>query len=193
VAPVGAHVRGRWWAARSIAEIDTIGRMAPSGTPAIELVRRAGVAHTVHSYEAPERHGRQRGERPDYGLEAAAALSVPPARVFKTLIATVDGRLVAAVIPVDRMLDPKALAAAIGGRRADLADPVAAERATGSVVGGISPLAPRRPLPVVVDASAADHPTVLVSAGRRGLQLELAPDDLVRLAGATTAAVTRPG
>ena len=167
--------------------------MPASGTPAIDLVRQAKVVHEVRTYQPPARHGRERDERPDYGLEAAAALGVSPSRVFKTLIAAVDGRLVAAVVPVDRLLDVKALAAAVGGRRADLADPVAAERASGSVVGGISPLALRRPLPVIVDRSVHEHPTVLVSAGRRGLQLELAPADLVQLAGAAVAPIARAG
>lgn len=175
--------------------IDSIGRVTrPASTPALELVRRDGAPHEVRAYVLPERHGRERRERPDYGLEAAAAIGVEPARVFKTLIVQVDGRLVAAVVPADRTLDPRALAAAVGGRRAVLADPAVAERATGSVVGGISPLAPRRPLPVVVDESAADHGTVLVSAGRRGLQLELAPSDLVRLGNGKMARITRsPG
>ncbi len=166
--------------------------MPASATPAIELVRRAGVDHVVHEYALPERHGRARDERPDYGLEAAAALGVDPATVCKTLIVSVDGRLVAAVVPVDRQLDPKAIAAAVGGRRASLADPSAAERATGSVVGGISPLAPRRPVPVVLDAAAAARPRILVSAGRRGLQLELDPAALIRLTGATVAVIARP-
>lgn len=167
--------------------------MPASATPAIDLVRRAGVAHAVREYQLPERHGRAREERPDYGLEAAAALGVDPDRVCKTLIADVDGRLVAAVVPVDRQLDLKALAAAAGGRRADLAEPAAAERASGSVVGGISPLAPRRAMAVVLDRAALDHERILVSAGRRGLQLELDPVDLVRLSGATVAAIARPG
>ena len=163
----------------------------PSGTPAIDLVRRAGAHHEIHEYRLPERHGKARGERPDYGLEAAATLGVDPRRVGKTLIVDVDGRLVAALVPADRQLDPKALAAAVGGRRADLAPPTLAERVTGSVVGGISPLAPRRPLTLVVDATLLDHPTILVSAGRRGLQLEIAPDDLVRLGTAQIAPIAR--
>lgn len=166
--------------------------MPASATPAIEFVRRAGIAHAVRTYASPERHGRERDERPDYGLEAAAALGVAPDRVCKTLVASVDGRLVAAVLPVDHQLDLKALAAALDGRRAELASPAEAERASGSVVGGISPLAPRRRWSVVVDVAALDHPTILCSAGRRGLQLELAPADLVRLTGAVTASITRP-
>jgi Cys-tRNA(Pro)/Cys-tRNA(Cys) deacylase len=167
--------------------------MPASATPAIDLVRREGVRYEVHAYELPERHGRARDERPEYGLEAAAALGVEPARVFKTLIASVDGRLVAAVVPVDRQLDLKALAAAGGGRRADLADVAAAERASGSVAGGISPLGLRRPMPVVIDVAAEAHATILISAGRRGLQLELAPRDLIRLAEASVASIARPG
>jgi Cys-tRNA(Pro)/Cys-tRNA(Cys) deacylase len=113
--------------------------------------------------------------------------------VHKTLAATVDGRLVLAVVPVDRELDLKRLADAIGGRRAVMADPAEAERATGSVVGGISPLGSRRPIRVVVDAAALDLETVFVSAGRRGLQVELAASDLVRLANAKVATIARGG
>lgn len=160
-------------------------------TPAVALLRRAGVDHVLHEYALPERHGRARDARPDYGAEAAAALGVPPGRVFKTLIAEADPGLVAAVVPVDRQLDLKALAAAVGSRRAALADPLVAERASGSVVGGISPLALRRRLRVVVDDSALAHPTILVSAGRRGLQVELAPADLIGSTEATVAAIAR--
>jgi Cys-tRNA(Pro)/Cys-tRNA(Cys) deacylase len=145
----------------------------------------------VHAYSPPERHGRARDARPNYGLEAAVALGVEPGRIYKTLVATVDDRLVLAVVPVAAELDLKRLAVAVGGRRATLAEPAAAERATGSVVGGISPLASRRTLPVVLDAGAAAQATIFVSAGRRGLQLELAPADLVRLSGATAAHITR--
>lgn len=192
---VGALVRGRSRAARSIADIDTIGLMATKGTPAIVLAQRAGVAFTVHEYALPERHGRARDERPDYGLEAALVLGVEPSRVGKTLVtvAEPDGRLVAAVLPVDRQLDLRRLAMAVGARRTSLADPRVAERAIGSVVGGISPLAPRRRLDVVVDTSVMGLTTILVSAGRRGLQIELAPADLVRLCTATVASVIRVG
>jgi Cys-tRNA(Pro)/Cys-tRNA(Cys) deacylase len=126
-----------------------------------------------------------------YGLEAARALGVDPGQVFKTLLADVHGRLVVAVVPVDRSLDLRALATAAGGKRALLAEPAAAERATGYVVGGISPLGQRSRLPTVVDESALMWPTVLVSAGRRGLDVELAPADLVRLTDAVTAPVAR--
>lgn len=165
--------------------------MSAGATPAIDIVRRAGVVHTIHEYELPERHGRDREARPSYGLEAAAALGVEPARMFKTLVANVDDGLVLAVVPVDRELDLKRLAAAVGGRRAVVADPAAAERATGMVVGGISPIGSRRPLAVVADVSILDHETVFVSAGRRGLQLELVPADLVRLSKAQTTRVAR--
>jgi len=165
--------------------------VSAGATPAIDIVRRAGVVHTIHEYELPERHGRDREARPSYGLEAAAALGVEPGRMFKTLVANVDDGLVLAVVPVDRELDLKRLAAAVAGRRAVLADPAAAERATGMVVGGISPIGSRRPLAVVADVSILDHETVFVSAGRRGLQLELVPADLVRLSKAQTTRVAR--
>jgi Cys-tRNA(Pro)/Cys-tRNA(Cys) deacylase len=164
--------------------------MPARGTPAIDTLRQAGVAHTVHEYLAglsdPRGH-----DRNAWGEEAAAALGVARDRVFKTLVVELDGRLVAAVVPVDQELDLKRLAETLGGRRAVLAAPAAAERASGSVVGGISPLAMRQSLPTVVDASASEHPTVFVSAGRRGLQLELAASDLVRLTGATVALLAR--
>ena len=167
--------------------------MTAAPTRALELVARAGVVHRVHAYTLPERHGRARDDRPNYGREAAAALKVDPGRVFKTLVVTVDDGLVLAVIPVDRELDLKRLAAAAGGRRAVVAEPTQAERATGYVVGGISPLGSRRPLPVVIDASSLEHSTVLVSAGRRGLQLELAPRDLAGLCSARCAPIARDG
>jgi len=162
-----------------------------AGTRALDLIAQAGVVHRLHAYESPERHGRERDARPSYGADAAIALGVEPGRVLKTLAATVDGRLVLAVVPVDRDLDLKRLADAVGGRRAVLADPADAERATGSVVGGISPLGSRRALPVTIDAAALLHATVFVSAGRRGLQVELAPSDLVRLSQARSAAISR--
>jgi Cys-tRNA(Pro)/Cys-tRNA(Cys) deacylase len=156
--------------------------MSGRGTPATALLAKGRVEHTVHPYEHDPRAS-------SYGLEAAAALGVEPGRLFKTLVAAVDGRLAVGVVPVSGSLDLKALAAALGGKRAAMAEPAAAERATGYVTGGISPLGHRQRLPVVVDASAAGWPTVFVSAGRRGLQVELAPADLVRLAGATVAPI----
>jgi Cys-tRNA(Pro)/Cys-tRNA(Cys) deacylase len=163
------------------------------GTPALAVLAAAGTAHVIHEYEAAEgAGGLDRDTRPHYGLDAAAALGVEPDRVFKTLVASVDGRFVVGVVPVSGELDLKALAVAAGGRRADLAEPEAAQRASGSVIGGISPLGHRRPMPVYVDASASAFATIFVSGGRRGLQVELAPGDLLRLAGATTARIARP-
>jgi Cys-tRNA(Pro)/Cys-tRNA(Cys) deacylase len=162
-----------------------------AGTRAIELVRRAGIDFRVHAYESTERHGKARDVRPAYGREAADALGVEPDRMFKTLVATVDDRLVLAVVPVSGELDLKRLADSLSGRRAELADPATAERATGYVIGGISPLGSRRSLPVVLDMGATMHSTVFVSAGRRGLQLEVSPGDLARLAGATLAHIGR--
>jgi Cys-tRNA(Pro)/Cys-tRNA(Cys) deacylase len=160
-------------------------------TRAIAELRRAGIRHEVHAYEAPPGAGSGSGERPSYGLDAASALGVDPHRIFKTLIAAVDGRLVVAVVPVAGELDLKSLADAMGGRRAELADPAAAERATGYVIGGISPIGQRRRLSTVVDTSAASHHTILVSAGRRGLQVELAPADLVAVTTAVVAPIAR--
>ncbi len=156
--------------------------MAGRGTPATIALERARIPFTVHEYAHDPRHE-------SFGLEASQALGVPPGRVFKTLIAEVDGRLVAGVVPVGGQLDLKALAAAVGGKRAALAEVAAAERATGYVAGGISPVGQRRRLPVVLDRSAMDHATVFCSGGRRGLEIELAPADLVRAADATVASI----
>lgn len=153
-----------------------------TATPATTLLVRAGVHHTLHPYRHDPRNRA-------YGDEAALALGVDPAQLFKTLIASVDDRLVCAVVPVSASLDLKALAAASGGKRAALAEPAAAQRATGYVLGGISPLGMRTTLPTVVDASASGFATVFVSAGRRGLQVELAAEQLVALTGAQLAAI----
>lgn len=153
-------------------------------TPALKAVTAAGVEHVAHRYEHDP-------AVTDYGDEAARALGVEAARIFKTLVADVDGELCVAVVPVPSRLDLKALAAALGGKRAALADPDRAQRITGYVLGGISPLGQKRRLRTVVDASAASWPTVHVSAGRRGLEVELAPDDLVRLTDAVLAPLTR--
>jgi Cys-tRNA(Pro)/Cys-tRNA(Cys) deacylase len=156
----------------------------PGGTPATVALATAGVVFTVHPYE-------QDPAADSYGEEAARALGVLPERLLKTLVTEVDGTLTVAVVPVAGTLDLKALAAAVGGKRAAMAAPAAAERSTGYVVGGISPLGQRKRLRTVVDASALGHPTVYVSAGRRGLQVELAAADLVRLTGAATAPIAR--
>ena len=163
-------------------------RSAPAGTPALAALAAAGVEHTVHAYEHDPR-ARQDGL--GYGAEAAAALGIDPERVFKTLVAAVDGRLTVGIVPVDGSLDLKALAGAVGGKHAEMADAAAAQRSTGYVVGGISPLGQRRPLPTVLDAGALDHETILVSAGRRGLDVELRPDDLLRLTDGRTAGIAR--
>jgi Cys-tRNA(Pro)/Cys-tRNA(Cys) deacylase len=165
-------------------------KKAAGGTPATTALNAAGVAFTVHEYDHDPAAA-------SYGEEAAAVLGIPAERVFKTLLADVDtpsgtSTLVVAVVPVSGQLDLKALARAVGGRKAVMADPRAAERATGYVVGGISPLGQRKAHPTVVDVSALDLPTINVSAGRRGLEVELAPADLVRLTGATTAPIARP-
>ena len=156
----------------------------PGGTPATVALTRAGIGFTLHEYAHDPRAA-------SYGLEAADALGLDPARVLKTLMARVDGRLTVAVVPVAGQLDLKALARAVGGSRAAMAEKAAAERATGYVVGGISPIGQRRPHPTVVDATALEHPTVFVSAGRRGLDLEIAPADLVRITNAITDRVGR--
>ena len=153
-----------------------------TGTPATALLTKAKIPFTLHPYEHDPRSQA-------YGEEAAEALGVEPHRIFKTLIASVEGRMACAVVPVAARLDLKAFAAALGGKRAELADPAAAARATGYVVGGISPLGQRSRLKVVVDASAAEFETVYVSAGKRGLQVQLAPADLVRAADAVLAPI----
>ena len=159
-------------------------RQAAGGTPATVALTRAGIDFTLHPYEHDPR-------AQSFGLEAAEALAVDPARVFKTLLASVDGSLVVGVVPVSGQLDLKALARAVGGARAAMAEVAAAERSTGYVAGGISPIGQRRPHPTVVDESALAFPTVFVSAGRRGLDLEIAPGDLIAVTGASTAAIGR--
>ena len=149
-------------------------------TPAVLALKRAGVSFRLHEYEHDP-------AAESYGLEAADKLGVERGRVFKTLIVSVDGKLAVGIVPVDRSLSLKALAAALGGKRAAMADVAEAERATGYVTGGISPIGQRRLLPTVIDASAMTWEQILVSAGKRGLQVELAPADLVRLLKAVTA------
>lgn len=154
--------------------------MAGKGTPATALLTRQRVPHQVHAYEHDPR-------AESYGLEAADALGQPPERVFKTLVADVDGALAVGVVPVTGQLDLKALAAACGGKKAKMADMGAAERATGYVAGGISPLGQKKRLPVVLDSSAEAFETIFCSAGRRGLEIELAPGELARLLDAHVA------
>ncbi|NGN91465.1 Cys-tRNA(Pro) deacylase [Nocardioides sp. KC13] len=159
-------------------------KRAGGGTPATVALTRAGIDYTLHPYEHDPR-------AESYGLEAAEALGVEPARVFKTLMASLDGKLVVGIVPVTGQLDLKALARALGGSKAQMAEVAAAERATGYVAGGISPVGQKRPHPTVVDESAAAYETVYVSGGRRGLDIELSPSDLVEVTGATTAPIAR--
>jgi Cys-tRNA(Pro)/Cys-tRNA(Cys) deacylase len=159
--------------------------VAGRGTAATALLIRQGIPYTVHSYSHDPRHE-------SYGTEASEALGVPAERVLKTLVADVDGALTVGVVPVSAQLDLKALATAVGGKKAAMADAAAAERATGYVVGGISPLGQRKRLRVVIDSTALEFPTVYCSGGRRGLEIELAPGDLVRAANATVAPISRP-
>lgn len=154
------------------------------GTPATVALTAAGTAFTVHAYDHDPASA-------SYGDEAAEALGIRPDRVFKTLVADVDGELTVAIVPVAGQLDFKALAAAVGAKRATMADPAAAERTTGYVRGGISPLGQRKRLRTVLDASASAHATICVSAGRRGLEVELSPSDLASLTGAVLAPIGR--
>ena len=177
---------------RAGASIPDNGVMGAQGTRAIDAARRSGIQHTVHEYAHDERASLRAGGR-GYALEAVEALGLDAGRVFKTIVVACDGRLALVVVPADADVDLKAAAHALGGRKAAIADPAEAERATNYVLGGISPLGTRRPLPVVLDASAADGPTIHVSAGRRGLEIEVSAGDLVRATGGTLAAVARRG
>ena len=149
-------------------------------TPAVEAAKRAGIAFELHEYE-----GVEVGDG-DYATAVAAALDRPRGQLYKTLVAKVDGELAVFIIPADQQLDLRAV-----GKRAELAAKAEAERATGYVVGGISPLGQRKRLPATVDASVYEWETVLVSAGRRGLQIELAPSDLIALTDAKVGELTR--
>lgn len=159
-------------------------RTDAAGTPATVALTRAGVVFTAHAYEHDPRAAA-------YGLEAAEKLGIDPDRVFKTLLATVDGALAVGIVPVAQQLDLKALAQALGGKRAEMADPAVAERRTGYVVGGISPIGQKTALPTVLDESAILCEAVFVSGGRRGLDLELAPDDLLAVTGGRYAPIAR--
>ena len=160
-------------------------RSGAGGTPATVALTEAGVAYTTHTYEHDPAAA-------SYGLEAAQVLGLPPEQVFKTLLADVHGELVVGIVPVGGKLDLKALAAAVGGKKAEMADPRAAERSTGYVVGGISPLGQRTALRTVLDETAILFDTVYVSGGRRGFDLGLSPDDLLSLTGGITADIARP-
>ncbi len=155
------------------------------GTPATAALTRAEAEFTLHPYEHD-------AAAQAYGEEAADALGVPYERIFKTLVAELESGLAVAVVPVSGKLDLKALAAALGGKRAAMAEAAKVERVTGYVVGGISPLGQRKRLPTVVDSSALEFGTIFFSAGKRGLQIETAPADLIRLTEAVTAPIGKP-
>ncbi|MBY0175838.1 MULTISPECIES: Cys-tRNA(Pro) deacylase [Curtobacterium] len=157
---------------------------ASPSTPATLALERAGVPFTPHVYEHHE-------SATNFGEEAAAALGLREEQVFKTLVVSVDGDLAVAIVPVADRLDLKAIAAAVGGKKASLADPTLAERRTGYVVGGISPVGQKTRIRTVLDASASDHPTIFVSGGRRGFDIELSPVDLARVTEASTAPIAR--
>ncbi|MDH0097205.1 Cys-tRNA(Pro) deacylase [Ectopseudomonas hydrolytica] len=155
-------------------------------TPAIDLLKKAKAVHRVHSYQHDPK-------APSYGLEAAEKLGLAPAQVFKTLLAATEkGELLVAVVPVAGSLDLKALALAAGAKKADMADPAAAQRATGYLLGGISPLGQKKRLRTFIDSSARNHSSIYVSAGRRGLEVELAAEVLAKLTQAGFAEIGRP-
>lgn len=154
------------------------------GTPATVTLDRAGIRYVVRSYVHDP-------AATSFGLEAAEALGVDPARVFKTLLVDTDKGLGVGVVPVDTLLDLKAVAAALGAKKATMADPAVAERVTGYVVGGISPVGQKKALPTILDVSAQAHATILVSGGKRGFDIELAPADLLAVVRGSTAAIAR--
>lgn len=159
------------------------GSLGP-GTPATVMLRAAGIPFTAHTYA-------HNPATANYGLEAAAALELDPDRVFKTLLAAADGRLVVGIVPVTGMLDLPSLAATVSAKRAVMADPAVAERKTGYVVGGISPIGQKVALPTVLDETATLWDTIYVSGGRRGFDIELTPDDLVRATNGLYGAIAR--
>ncbi|MCP3961931.1 MAG: Cys-tRNA(Pro) deacylase [bacterium] len=154
-------------------------------TPAINVLEKSKAAHRVHRYaHDPASEA--------YGPEAAEKLGVPEARIFKTLVVSLGKKLAVGVVPVSSMLNMKLIAKAAGAKKAAMADPSEVQRSTGYVMGGVSPLGQKRRLPTIIDSSAEDYPTIYVSAGRRGLQIELSPEDLRRLTGGTFAEVAEP-
>jgi Cys-tRNA(Pro)/Cys-tRNA(Cys) deacylase len=184
----GTGMRNPW---PSLPHGDTVETMAAkrsktkskgASTQAMVALHEAGIPFAVHEY-------RHDPDTTAYGAEAAKALSLDPQRVFKTLVADADGTLVVAIVPVSGQLSLKALASAVGAKRAVMGDPKAVEKSTGYVLGGISPIGQRKALPTILDISALDHSTVFVSGGRRGLDLELKPDDLISATRARTAPI----
>lgn len=176
VGPVSSSID----AATTFTDVAAKKKNRDASTPAMTALRDADVPFAVHEYHHDP-------DQTAFGQEAATALRLDPDRVFKTLVADVDGELVVAVVPVSGQLSLKALAAAVGAKKATMADPGRAEKATGYVVGGISPVGQRRRLPAVVDVSALRHPTIFVSGGRRGIDIELSPQDLIDITAARTA------
>jgi len=154
------------------------------GTPATVALSAAGIPFTPHAYEHD-------AANTNFGLEAASALKLDPEQVFKTLLADVDGALTVAIVPVTGKLDLKALAAAVGGKKAEMADPKVAERKTGYVVGGISPIGQKTRHTTVLDETAELFDTIFVSGGKRGFDIELAPTDLLAITGGSVAAIAR--
>jgi Cys-tRNA(Pro)/Cys-tRNA(Cys) deacylase len=153
-------------------------------TPAAVALDRAGIAYTLHQYDHDP-------SAASFGAEAAEALGIDPERVFKTLVASTGSHLVVGIVPVTTTLDLKLLAHAVDAKRCEMADPAAAERATGYVLGGISPLGQKRRLTTVIDASAERWPTIWCSGGRRGLEIELAPADLAAITDGRFVAIAR--
>ncbi|MEI2775658.1 MAG: Cys-tRNA(Pro) deacylase [Tetrasphaera sp.] len=162
-------------------------KKSSGGTPATKALTKAGIAFTTHAYE-------HNPAVAAYGLEAAAALGLDPARVFKTLLVELDDSpitLGVGIVPVDKHLDLKAIAVALGAKRAGLCPPVNAERITGYVIGGISPVGQKRQLPTVLADSAAAYDKIYVSGGKRGFDIGIAPEDLIRATGASYAPIAR--
>lgn len=154
-------------------------------TPGIKLVQKAKVSHRVHEYAHDP-------SSESYGLEAAEKLGVPEAKVFKTLVVSLDHKTLAVgVIPVSSMLSMKLIAKAAGAKKAVMAEPTDVERSTGYVLGGVSPLGQKKRLQTFIDASAKEHATIFVSAGRRGLEIELGPEDLVKLVNGVFAEISQ--
>jgi Cys-tRNA(Pro)/Cys-tRNA(Cys) deacylase len=161
-----------------------VAKQNTGGTPATIALTKAGIEFTVHTYDHDP-------SAESFGLEAAAALGLPVDQVFKTLLVEIDGALVVGIVPVHLKLDLKSLAACVGGKKATMADPAAAQRSTGYVVGGISPVGQKRSLTTVIDSSAQAHSVIYVSGGRRGLDIGLSPADLASITGAHFSEIAR--
>lgn len=154
-------------------------------TPAIHALLEAGIPHTLHAYE------HDATSKLSFGIEAATALGLDPDQVFKTMCAYVDGHLSVGIVPVSGMLDLKALAAAFGAKKAEMAQAADAERSSGYVVGGISPIGQRKALPTALDETADLYDIVYVSGGQRGLDIGLSPADLARITNAVVAPIAK--